>query len=147
MKKTTYFNLKKPDETDFYKISDHNENSDIIDGVLREHAEKISKFKPAYPITKTTESTVTLKPNTITWISGKPSTVKCTLDTPDAEVESEYRVTFYGAANQNVSFTVPTGKTLAMQNVPKYQEGYIYEFSFVNVSDTVISGTYREIKL
>lgn len=40
MKQTTNYNLRKPDQTDFYDIDDMNANADIIDAKLKEVEDK-----------------------------------------------------------------------------------------------------------
>ena len=44
MQNTTYYNLKKPEGTDFYNIENENDNMDIIDGELKDHADAISEL-------------------------------------------------------------------------------------------------------
>ena len=42
MTKTTNYELKKPESTDFYDVGDQNDNMDIIDGALKENADGLS---------------------------------------------------------------------------------------------------------
>lgn len=44
MQNTTYYNLKKPEGTDFYNIENENDNMDIIDAELKEHDDAISEL-------------------------------------------------------------------------------------------------------
>lgn len=44
MQNTTYYNLKKPEGTDFYNIENENDNMDVIDGELKDHADAITEL-------------------------------------------------------------------------------------------------------
>lgn len=44
MANTTYYNLNKPEQEEFYDVADFNANADIIDTELHNLDEKISNF-------------------------------------------------------------------------------------------------------
>lgn len=149
MQYTEYMELKKPDNTDFYNIHDHNDNMDVIDAKFEEIDGKFTEQKLGYPIIKTSDTNITLQPNTVTWVNGVPSSLVITLATPDEEVESEYRLTFLGGFGpEHIRFIPPTGMRILLPfGKLAYKAGYIYEFSFVNLNATIIAGTYKEIRL
>lgn len=149
MQYTDYMELKKPDDTDFYNVHDHNDNMDALDAKIEEIDGKFRDQKLGYPIVKTSNTIITLQPNTVTWVSGVPASLVVTLAPPFDDVESEYRLTFLGHLGPDfVRFIPPTGKRITLPFTHmSYKAGYMYEFSFVAVNNTIIAGTYREIRI
>lgn len=100
----------------------------------------------AYPLTKTTEDTITIAPNNTVWRTGTAGALAITLGAPEEDVESEYRVTFTADADTTLTVTAPTGYTIVYPDGEiEITSGTLYELSFVALNETTICCIYKEV--
>lgn len=104
MNYTTNYNLKKPSSSDFVKVSDLNENFDVIDGALKSADDKINTAN------QKTVASVSVSGTTITF-KNEAGAVIATIETQDTNTWRGIQNTLTSASTVD-SLSAAQGKAL-----------------------------------